>query len=250
MMRRAGRVGLVLGAGLLAGALTLATTGCNVAALEDLVEELEGLADDKLAGQEGGFRELNHMVAFQVALEEGHGLRPWGGDEERLVRWCTAWADTFEGPLDPNMIKGNYRKEDSPVLPDHQEAHYHNVHEAHLEAFRAVPLDHPLYAIMPYLLERIHESTYGWAEVLRASYSWSYQAALNDGATMRYYTIDHLGELATWKTPLTAFAERWCWEDPSWRGPQRADGFDDTEWDEAWDAWDLDDWLAYFDLAG
>lgn len=248
MSGRAGRVGLALGAGLLAGALTLATTGCNVGALDELAEELAGLADDKLAGEEDGFSRLNQMVAFQVGAEKGRGVRPWGGDEARLQAWCSAWADTFQGRLGPDMIKGAYRTEDSPVLPDHQENHYRLVLAAHQEAFRLVPQNHDIYLIMAHLIALMELSVQGWADVLGSTYSWSYEAALNDGATMRYYTIGHMGELSTWVTPVEMFAERWCLADPSSRGPE-ADDVEPGEWDDVWDAWGLDEWLEYFQLS-
>jgi hypothetical protein len=248
---RTGRVGLALGAGLLAGALTLATTGCNVAELDKLVEELEGLADDKLAGEDGagigGFAAATDLVNVQVALEEMHGIQPWAGDEAQLQTWCSAWADTFQGRLGPDMIKGAYRAEDSPVLPDHQEDHYRTVLAAHQEAFRSVSQDHYVYVVMAHLIALMEESVQGWADLLGSTYSWSYEAALNDGATMRYYTIEHMGDLSTWVTPVQMFAERWCLTDPSWRGP---DGdVEPAEWDDVWDAWGLDEWLEYFQLS-
>jgi hypothetical protein len=248
---RAGRVGIALSSGMLAFALAVATTGCNVEALDDLVRELEGLADDKLAGDDGagigGYGAVDEIVSTQLLYETIHGVSPWGGDEARLQNWCSAWADTFQGPLGQDMIKGAYRTEDSPVLPDHQQDHYDKVLEAHQEAFRSVPQDHYVYAIMAHLIALMEESVQGWASLLGSTYDWSYEAALNDGATMRYYTIEHMGNLSTWGTPVQMFAERWCLADPSSRGP---DGdVEPAEWDEAWDDWGLDEWLEHFQLS-
>jgi hypothetical protein len=250
MSGHTGRVGLVLGSGLLATALALGSTGCDVGAVEDLARELQDLADDKLAGEDGagigGFAGVDEIISVQVALEV-QGVRPWGGDEGRLQTWCVAWADTFQGSLGHDMIKGSYRMEDSPVLPDHQQEHYRIVLLAHQEAFRSVPQDHVIYAVMAHLIAMLEESTQGWADLLGSTYSWSYESALNDGATMRYYTIGHMGDVSTWVTPVQMFAERWCVADPSSRGPDG--GSEPAEWDDAWDDWDLADWLQYLDLA-